>query len=70
MGCMDVSPKSLDSATAGSVSASGGFSLRPNAVARMVFDFYRHPASWLALAFTLIVMIYVGGAAMFWFHSI
>jgi hypothetical protein len=59
---MDVSAKSLAPASA--------LSLRPTAVARLVFRFYRQPASWLALIITSLVMIYVGGAAMFWFHAI
>ena len=59
---MDVSAKSLAPASA--------LSLRPTAVAKLVFQYYRQPASWLALIITSLVMIYLGGAAMFWFHAI
>ncbi|BCB83961.1 hypothetical protein [Phytohabitans suffuscus] len=33
-------------------------------------DFYRDPASRLALLVTTLTMCYVGGLAMFWFHAI
>jgi hypothetical protein len=33
-------------------------------------DFYRDPASRLALLVTALAMCYVGGLAMFWFHAI
>ena len=59
---MDVSAKSLAPASA--------LSLRPTAVAKLVFQYYRQPASWLVLIIASLVMIYVGGAAMFWFHAI
>jgi hypothetical protein len=59
---MDVSAKSLAPASA--------LSLRPTAVAKLVFQYYRQPASWLVLVITTLVMIYLGGAAMFWFHAI
>src|SRR5918998_485511 len=59
---MDVSAKSLAPASA--------LSLRPTAVAKLVFQYYRQPTSWLILAITTLVMIYLGGAAMFWFHAI
>jgi len=59
---MDVSAKSLAPASA--------LSLRPTAVAKLVFQYYRQPTSWLVLIITSLVMIYLGGAAMFWFHAI
>jgi len=59
---MDVSAKSLAPASA--------LSLRPTAVAKLVFQYYRQPVSWLVLIIASLVMIYVGGAAMFWFHAI
>jgi hypothetical protein len=59
---MDVSAKSLAPASA--------LSLRPTAVAKLVFQYYRQPTSWLVLIITSLVMIYIGGAAMFWFHAI
>jgi hypothetical protein len=33
-------------------------------------DFYRDPASRLALLVTTLMMCYVGGIAMFWFHAV
>ncbi|GAA4697988.1 hypothetical protein GCM10023263_39140 [Phytohabitans rumicis] len=33
-------------------------------------DFYRDPASRLALLVTALTMCYIGGIAMFWFHAI
>jgi hypothetical protein len=59
---MDVSAKSLAPASA--------LSLRPTAVAKLVFLYYRQPTSWLVLIIASMVMIYIGGAAMFWFHAI
>src|SRR5262245_57392687 len=59
---MDVSAKSLAPASA--------LSLRPTAVAKLLFQYDRQPASWLILIITSLVMIYLGGAAMFWFHAI
>jgi len=35
-----------------------------------VVRFYRDPLSWLALGVTTVVMCYLGGAAMFWYHAI
>jgi hypothetical protein len=40
------------------------------ALPRSLVAFYRDPASQLALLVTALVMCYVGGAAMFWFHAI
>jgi hypothetical protein len=37
---------------------------------RSYADFYRDPASRLALLVTALTMCYVGGLAMFWFHAI
>jgi hypothetical protein len=38
--------------------------------AAMVVGYYRDPLAWLTLAVTSIMLCYVGGAAMFWFHAI
>jgi len=35
-----------------------------------VVGFYRDPLSWLALLFTSLLLCYVGGLAMFWFHAV
>nr|MDT0657314.1 hypothetical protein [Micromonospora sp. DSM 115978] len=35
-----------------------------------VVDFYRAPAAQLALIVTAIMLCFVGGAAMFWFHAV
>lgn len=43
---------------------------RPPLSIRTYVDFYRDPASRLALLVTALTMCYVGGIAMFWFHSI
>lgn len=59
---MDVSAKSLAPASA--------LSLRPTAVAKLVFQYYRQPTSWLVLIIASLTLIYLGGAAMFWFHAI
>lgn len=32
--------------------------------------YYRDPLSWLALAVSSVLLCYVGGAAMFWFHAV
>ena len=40
------------------------------AVPPAIFGFYRDRLSWLALGVTAVVLSYVGGAAMFWFHAI
>jgi len=42
---------------------------KPPQLARAVIDFYRDPISWLALVITSVMLCYVGGAAMFWFHA-
>ncbi|MEJ3745258.1 hypothetical protein WEI85_18440 [Actinomycetes bacterium KLBMP 9797] len=40
------------------------------ALPRELVAFYRDPAAQLALLVTSVVMCFVGGAAMFWFHAI
>jgi hypothetical protein len=45
-------------------------SLRALVSRRAYVDFYRDPASRLALLVTALTMCYVGGLAMFWFHAI
>jgi len=42
---------------------------KPTQLVRAAVDFYRDPISWLALGITSIMLCYVGGAAMFWFHA-
>lgn len=36
---------------------------------RSIIAFYRDPLSWFGLITTAVVLCYVGGAVMFWFHS-
>jgi hypothetical protein len=36
----------------------------------LVRDFYREPRAWLALLLTSLVMCYIGGGLMFWFHAV
>jgi hypothetical protein len=45
-------------------------SIRALVSRRAYVDFYRDPASRLALLVTALTMCYVGGLAMFWFHAI
>jgi hypothetical protein len=35
-----------------------------------LLTFYRDPVSWLALAVTSVLLSYVGGLFMFWFHAV
>jgi hypothetical protein len=42
----------------------------PRHVYRLVRDFYRKPSSWLIFGITTVVLVYGGGALMFWYHSI
>lgn len=42
---------------------------RSTAALRGVVDFYRDPLSWVALLVTSVMLCYVAGAAMFWFHA-
>lgn len=42
----------------------------PRISVRTYRDFYRDPASRFALLVTTVMMCYVGGIAMFWFHAI
>ncbi|GAA4442808.1 hypothetical protein [Phytohabitans houttuyneae] len=42
----------------------------PSLALRAYRDFYRDPASRLALLVTALMMCYIGGLAMFWFHSV
>jgi hypothetical protein len=37
---------------------------------RAVLDYYRDPLSWLVLAFTTVVLCYLGGLVLFWYHSV
>lgn len=36
---------------------------------RAFVDYYRDPIAWLALAVTSVLLCYLGGAVMFWFHA-
>ena len=38
--------------------------------AQAIRAFYARPVGWLALIVTSVVLAYVGGGAMFWFHAI
>lgn len=40
------------------------------ALPRAIRDFYRDPAAQLALLVTALIMCYVGGVVMFWFHAV
>ncbi len=42
----------------------------PRQIYRLVREFYRQPSAWVALAISTVVLIYGGGALMFWYHSI
>jgi hypothetical protein len=42
----------------------------PARLANELRTFYQHPLSWQILLVTSIMLCYVGGAAMFWFHAI
>jgi hypothetical protein len=42
----------------------------PRQIYRLVRDFYRRPSGWLAAAISTVVLVYGGGALMFWYHSI
>jgi hypothetical protein len=48
--------------------------LRPRELSRQVagvyIAFYRDPVAWLALAVSAVMLCYVGGLAMFWFHAV
>jgi hypothetical protein len=44
--------------------------LDPGTFARVVRDFYRDRVGWLGSFGFAVVLVYVGGAAMFWFHSL
>ncbi|GIH03472.1 hypothetical protein Rhe02_15390 [Rhizocola hellebori] len=43
---------------------------RPTELAQHIRSFYRHRIAWAALAISSLVLIYGGGAVMFWYHSI
>lgn len=46
------------------------WSLLPRQVAAEVVSYYRHAVSWTSLIVTSVLLCYVGGAAMFWFHAV
>jgi hypothetical protein len=37
---------------------------------RTLVGYYRDPLSWLVLALTAVVLCYLGGLVLFWFHSV
>jgi hypothetical protein len=41
-----------------------------NGLVRGVCEFYRDPSAWQALLITSVLLCYVGGALMFWFHAV
>jgi hypothetical protein len=43
---------------------------RPGTVVSWYVTYYRDPLAWLALAVTSVLLCYVGGAVMFWFHAV
>ena len=63
-----VSPRSVFDPDA---TAAGGPATVPVRTWRSAaLAYYRDPLSWLALLVSAVLLSYVGGAAMFWFHSI
>lgn len=42
----------------------------PRHLYQLIREFYRHRVAWLALAVSVLVLVYGGGALMFWYHSI
>jgi hypothetical protein len=42
----------------------------PRHLYQLIRGFYRHRIAWLALAISALVLVYGGGALMFWYHSI
>jgi hypothetical protein len=42
---------------------------RVSELVRAFVDYYRDPVAWLALIVTSLLLTYVGGAVMFWFHA-
>lgn len=42
----------------------------PPGIYRLVRDFYRQRIAWVVLAISALVLVYGGGALMFWYHSI
>jgi hypothetical protein len=43
---------------------------RPTGPVRALLAYYRDPLSWLVLAFTTVVLCYLGGLVLFWYHSV
>jgi hypothetical protein len=42
----------------------------PRHLYQLIRGFYKHRIAWLALAISALVLVYGGGALMFWYHSI
>jgi hypothetical protein len=42
---------------------------RARAVIRLFIDYYRDRVAWMALLVTSVLLCYVGGLVMFWFHA-
>jgi hypothetical protein len=71
-GSYSFSPRSVfDPATVGArfVMAEGG-TASAKGRARAVIDYYRDPLAVLGFAVSAILLIYVGGAIMFWYHAV
>jgi len=43
---------------------------RPRELIAIITDFYKSRVAWAALIISTIILAYVGGAVMFWFHAI
>jgi hypothetical protein len=67
------SPRIVFEPVANSADAPG-FRIRPGVLVRRAVaeytSFYRDRLAWLALGITTVMLCYVGGAIMFWFHAI
>lgn len=53
---------------AGPTAQSRGW--KPTELAQHIRSFYRRRVGWLALAVMSLVLVYGGGAVMFWYHSV
>lgn len=51
-------------------SANAPSGWRPAHLYQLLRGFYRHRLAWLALIVSSLVLVYGGGALMFWYHSI
>jgi len=44
--------------------------LRPRTYLRFLLDFYRDPVAWIGVAVSALILVYAGGAVMFFLHSV